>query len=273
MKKGLYLGLILIIAFLYACQPAETSQEAETAEIANNQHLLMATAWYQQSAEMAACYYQAFNQAEFALKNKLENDDSDKPNAIVLDIDETLLDNSPFQVKMIETGKTYSSDFWKTWTDLGEAEALPGAIEFLEKAKSMGVEIFYISNRKTNELDSSIENMTALGFPEVRKERFLFKEETSDKDARRAIVQADYDILLYVGDNLNDYSNFLGERQDNFGKHALAENKEILGRDFIILPNPMYGNWEQALKAKYGGETHAEFLENLKENLVSFDAE
>jgi len=139
--------------------------------------------------------------------------------------------------------------------------------------KSKGVEIFYISNRKSNELDSSIENMTELGFPELRREHFLFKEETSDKDARRAIVKADYDILLYVGDNLNDYSNFLGDRQNDFGKNTLAENKEILGRDFIILPNPMYGNWEQALKAKYGGETHVEFLDKLKESLVSFDAE
>ncbi|MDA3910753.1 MAG: 5'-nucleotidase, lipoprotein e(P4) family [Bacteroidales bacterium] len=273
MKKGLSFGIILIIAFLHACQPAETTQPDEAAEIANNQHLLMATAWYQQSAEMAACYYQAFYQAETALKNNLENDESDKPNAIVLDIDETLLDNSPFQAKMIETGKPYSSDFWKTWTDLGEADALPGAIEFLEKTKSMDVEIFYISNRKTNELDSSIENMETLGFPEIRREHFLFKEETSNKDARRAIVQADYDVLLYVGDNLNDYSNFLGDRQEDFGKSSLAENKEILGRDFIILPNPMYGNWEQALKAKYGGETQAEFLEKLKENLVSFDTE
>jgi 5'-nucleotidase (lipoprotein e(P4) family) len=271
MKKQLYLGLILTIAFLHACQPADTNQNTESASNTDNQHLLMATAWYQQSAEMAACYYQAFYQAELALENKLENDESDKPNAIVLDIDETLLDNSPFQVKMIESGKPYSSDFWKTWTDLAAADALPGAIEFLEKAKAMEVEIFYISNRKTNELNSSIENMKALGFPETRKERFLFKEETSNKDARRAIVQADYDILLYVGDNLNDYSNFLGERQDNFGKNTLAEHKEILGRDFIILPNPMYGNWDQALKAKYGGETHAEFLENLKDNLVSFD--
>ncbi len=272
MKQAIvFLSLISMILF-QACQTSEQEQttNAETETVKNNDQLLYATAWYQQSAEMAACYYQAFYQAELALSENLKNDASEKPNAIVLDIDETLLDNSPFQVKMILTGKSYSSDFWKTWTDKAEANALPGAIEFLEKAQTMDVDIFYISNRKTNELETSIQNMTELGFPELREDHFLLKTETSNKDDRRAIVTADYDVLLYVGDNLNDYSNFLGEREENFGKDKLAEHKDILGRKFIILPNPMYGEWQQVLKAQYGGETEAEFLENLKNNLVSF---
>jgi 5'-nucleotidase (lipoprotein e(P4) family) len=169
-----------------------------------------------------------------------------------------------------KTGESYSKEYWKRWTDMGEAKALPGAIEFLEIAKNLDIEIYYISNRRTNELESTITNMKTLGFPEIRKDHFLFKEETSNKEARRDTIRKDYDVLLYLGDNLNDYSNFLGDRKANFGKDILAKNKDILGRDFIILPNPMYGNWAQALSSSIEEENPNKSLLILLENMTDF---
>ncbi len=269
---ALLLAAIVLASSCKNCEKKDNPSESQTeTTVSDNQHLLMATAWYQKSAERDACYYQAFYMAELALQQNILDDKSQKPNAIVLDIDETLLDNSPFQAEMIFTGKPYDKTFWKEWTDLAKADALPGAIDFLNKAKQMGVEIFYISNRRTNELESTIKNMTALGFPELQENHFLLREDTSNKDARRAIVRENYDILLLVGDNLDDYSSFLGKREDNYGKTTLEANKEVFGRTFIILPNPMYGKWTKPLKKASGKTTNSEFISELPHLLNGFE--
>lgn len=270
MKFHIILLAVCVFLCNVSCDPGYNKDSNDTTQEIDNQHLVMATAWYQKSAEMEACYYQAFKHAEIALENQLSADESEKPNAVVLDIDETLLDNSPFQVKMIETGKPYTPEFWKEWTDLAQAKALPGAIEFLNYAAQSGVTVFYISNRREDELQATMENMEALGFPEIHESRFFLKKESSDKSSRRARVRNDYDILLMVGDNLNDYSNFLGDREENFGKNKLTEYKDILGTEFIILPNPMYGNWVDALREKSDAESYQKFIRNLPDLLDSY---
>jgi 5'-nucleotidase (lipoprotein e(P4) family) len=271
--RNLLAPLFLAIIFV-ACKPGGDDSVNEQNDNDNkqtgNRHLVMATAWYQQSAEMQACYYQAFKHARLALENQIELDASDKPNAVVLDIDETLLDNSPFQVKMIRTGKPYSPEFWKEWTDKAAADALPGAIDFLNFAVDKGVDIFYISNRRTNELEATMENMKELGFPGVEKEHILLKSETSDKTERRNTVKKTHDIILLIGDNLNDYSDFMGEREDRYGKNTLKKNKDILGSEFIILPNPMYGDWVDALRNASDAESYDDFIENIPELLEAY---
>ncbi len=262
--------LIAFAAIIFSGCQDNTPQPGES-KAAKNEHLVMATAWYQKSAEMDACYHQAFNLAEMALKNQISTDSSDKPNAIILDIDETLLDNSPFQVKMIRTGKQYSHDFWKQWTDRAEAKALPGAIEFLKYASGAGIEIYYISNRRENELESTISNMENLDFPETRPDHYLLKSTTSDKKARRKQITQDYDVLLYVGDNLGDFSNYFDNRENNLGKDKLAQVKDKFGTQFIILPNPMYGNWVDALKKKSGIDDYTKFIDHLPSRLDAWE--
>ncbi len=264
MKKISFIVLLIII--ILSCQDKQTNNDD-----AKNNHLIMATAWYQKSAEMDACYYQAFNLAEMALKNKINTDSSTKPNAIILDVDETLLDNSPFQVKMIETGKQYSHDFWKQWTDRAEAKAIPGAIEFLKYASDAGIEIFYISNRMENELESTISNMEKLDFPETSHEHFLLKSTTSDKKERRKQITQTYDVLLLVGDNLGDFSNRFDNREKDFGKNNVAQEKDKFGTDFIVLPNPMYGTWVNALQKQSDCEDDADFIKNLPKQLDTWE--
>ncbi|MEA3447049.1 MAG: 5'-nucleotidase, lipoprotein e(P4) family [Bacteroidota bacterium] len=269
MKKMIIIAWLSI--FVLGCQqetPDTTSKEDKNA---GNEHLLMATAWYQKSAEQAACYYQAFNLATMALEKQLHTDSSEKPNAIVLDIDETLLDNSPFQVKMIQTGKHYSHEFWKQWTDRAEAAALPGGIEFLTFAHNNSIDIFYISNRMENELQSTITNMENLGFPETRSDHFLLKSTTSDKKERRKQITQNYDVLLYVGDNLGDFSNQWDNRGKDLGKNKMADMKDILGTEFIILPNPMYGGWVDALQEQSGIDDYQEFIDHLPSQLDTWE--
>lgn len=251
--------LLVFATFIFACNSSSENQNDETAdstksEIANlskSEHLVMATVWFQQSAEMKAIYYQTFNIAKKLLDEKIANPQSDLPQAVVVDVDETMLDNSPFEAKLIEDGETYTAENWKAWTDQARAKAVPGAVDFAKYAEEKGVEVFYISNRKVDEVQTSIVNLTNEGFPFVDEKHILFKSETSDKTARRAIVAENYDIVLLIGDNLGDFDQLFNERETDKGFSHVEKHKDMFGDKFLILPNPMYGEWE---KAVYNGD-------------------
>ena len=110
--------------------------------------------------------------------------DREKP-AIVLDLDETVLDNSPHQAMSVKTGKGYPYK-WDDWINKAEAEALPGAIDFLKYTESKGVDIYYISNRKTNQLDATIKNLERVGAPQATKEHILLQD-PKEKEKKNAV--------------------------------------------------------------------------------------
>ncbi len=108
-----------------------------------------------------------------------------KKPAIVLDLDETVLDNSPHQAMSVKTGKGYPYK-WDDWINKAEAEALPGAIDFLKYTESKGVDIYYISNRKTNQLDATIKNLERVGAPQATKEHILLQD-PKEKEKKNAV--------------------------------------------------------------------------------------
>lgn len=238
----------------------------ETAPAAEDQdHLILATLWYQKSAEMRALYYQCFRSAEIALAENLASAGRSKPAAVVLDIDETLLDNSPFQGWQVLEKKEYSDEDWFRWVELKQAEPLPGAVEFTRYADSLGVEVFYVSNRTVPEMGPTIENMAALGFASADSTHMLLKETTSSKVERRALIENNYEIILLVGDNLADHSGLYENRGDDYGFGAVDVDREKFGTRYIVLPNPMYGNWLSELLKKTEGRTEKEKLLKLLE--------
>ena len=118
----------------------------------DQEHLVTATLWFQNSAEAKSLFYQGFNIAKERVL-EFKDEPSEKPKAVVVDLDETMIDNSLFQGKMIETGKAFSSDFWSEWCALEMAGALPGAVDFTHFCDSVGVEVIYLSNRTVDELE------------------------------------------------------------------------------------------------------------------------
>lgn len=230
--------------------------------------LTMSTLWFQQSAEMRQSYYQSYRYAELLLDKKIENKKSEKPGAVVLDIDETVLDNSPYQALLIDSSWTYTGETWKRWTDQARAQRLPGALEFVNYAKENGVEVFYISNRKTDELQSTIKNLKEMGFPNASEDYVALKETTSDKTERRNAVLKDYDILVYVGDNLTDYSEIFANRNKGMGKDLVDKYKNELLENFVMLPNPMYGEWEGAIYNNDYSVADSTKLKMRKEKLI-----
>lgn len=212
-------------------------------------HLLLATAWFQQSAEMRACYYQSYMLAKMALKENLQNYKGAKPAAVVLDIDETVLDNSPFEAKLMADRQNYSDSAWMAWSAREEALALPGAAEFIAYARELGVDVFFISNRVLDERERTLKNLATAGMAVDSAHLLLYdlSKGTSCKDERRDLVSETHEIILFIGDNLGDYTSLFDRRDSSLALHLADSLYEDFGRKFIILPNPMYGEWENAI--------------------------
>lgn len=211
-------------------------------------YLLNATLWFQTSPEMHAIYSQSFNQARQLLDMNITSATSAKKKAVITDIDESVLDNSPFEAKLIKSGITYNPQTWKQWTDLAIAHGLPGAAAFTRYAGSRNVEVFYVSNRKTDEFESTLKNLKNESFAFADPDHLILRKDEASKQKRFASISANYNVLLYVGDNINDFPE---ESTVQVFQNMKNSDKEFQEKDFnmhcIILPNPMYGSWENAV--------------------------
>ena len=238
MKNFLFIAIAL--AMLAGCTP----QTNETNYNLEQEQLTLATIWYQKSPEVKALYHQGFNIAKERVLEYAKQK-GDNPKAVVVDLDETMIDNSPFQGKMIETGKPFTPEMWGEWVALEQAEALPGAVEFTQFCQSIGVDVIYLSNRSISEQDATMRNMQKLGFAFVKPENFFLKDTTSGKEPRRQVVSQKFDIILLLGDNLNDFAEVFENRTNTWGQTVVDDYREEFGRRFIVFPNPMYGEWEK----------------------------
>jgi 5'-nucleotidase (lipoprotein e(P4) family) len=241
-----------------AVAPSSTRVQAERQTHEN----LNAVLWMQTAAEYRASAVQAYRLAQLQLDVALRDpewtaateqtgDVSSLPAAVILDLDETVLDNSAFQARAVQDGSTYSEDAWNRWAEERKAGAIPGAIEFLTEATSRGVTPFYVTNRDHKVEDATRDVLAKLGVP-VTSERdaVLMRHENgwdaSDKSSRRQSVAASYRVLLLIGDNLEDFVS--GTRASVTDRDALMEKYDTFwGRKWIVLPNPTYGSWEGAL--------------------------
>lgn len=241
MKKILI--LMAVAAMATSCAKAPSTKVASTCDTSQN-HLLMSVVWYQVSGEMEALYIQGFNIAQMRLGEVVKKEKGKL--AVVVDIDETMLNNSHIEAEAILKNKPFSKEFWAEWSAKSAAEATPGSVDFATFAKSKGVEIFYISNRDSSELGSTIANLAKVGFPYADSSHCLFKTTTSNKEARRLVVAKTHNIVMLIGDNLGDFAEVFEHRKVNFGKNAVDSLRTLFGKKFIVLPNPMYGDWEKA---------------------------
>lgn len=225
---------------------------------------LNAVLWTQTSVEYRASALQAYATARAQLDRALVDpswsaaveqqgrDTAGLPSAIILDADETVLDNSPFQARLIVDGGTYNEEIWAKWTAERAAGAVPGAVAFTQYARQQGVTVFYVTNRDAPLEADTRANMAALGFPldEARDTVLTRKERpewASDKTSRRELVAREFRILLLVGDDLGDFLPNRGTVAERDAR--VAPYEAWWGTKWIVLPNPMYGSWESALRA------------------------
>jgi acid phosphatase len=228
---------------------------------------LNAVAWSQTAVEHDLIYLETYRDAQAqllgALKDKqwdaLPKDDRLAPYkglkpAVILDIDETALDNSPYQARLIRSGGEYNEADWATWCNEGRARALPGAVEFTQFAAKHGIAVIYISNRSQDLDKVTIDNLRKVGFPVSGPDAFLglgtilrgCDQVGTEKNCRRQLVSQHYRVLMQFGDQLGDFVSVLTNTGAGRAQ-AIAPYTSWIGTRWFVLPNPTYGSWEPSL--------------------------
>jgi acid phosphatase len=175
------------------------------------------------------------------------------PPAVVFDVDETVLDNSPYQARLVATGTEYNEAEWDAWVREQKAAAIPGVVEFAKAAQARGVALFFISNRAVHLKDATIANLRSAGLP-VKDDAFLglgtvvpgCEQDGSDKNCRRQLIGRKYRVLMQFGDQLGDFVQVSPNTPEQ--REALLDSHRAwIGERWWMLANPSYGSWEPAL--------------------------
>ena len=258
MKARLWQSLFLLNALITTEMILAEDTKKDVRDL--KEQNIMSVLYQQTAAERLAGSLQTFRSAKQALDNALANpswsalpgqDIQGKKPAIIVDVDETVLDNTAYEARMILDGTKYPEG-WVSWGKEAVATEVPGAKDFLNYAASKDVTIFYITNRVVELKEATQNNLIKLGIPwDQTKETILMRGENnwgSDKGSRRALVAQEYRVLLMAGDNLGD---FVDAKDNNLSpqqrKAIVEEYADYWGEKWFMLQNIAYGDWEGAL--------------------------
>jgi acid phosphatase len=247
---GLFLGMALAWAAPAAAQDPPAND------------LLNAALWMQRSVEYRASALTAFALARLRLDQALADPAwtaapreqtgayQSLPPAVIVDIDETILDNSGYQAWMALKDTTFDPKTWNAYVNTVTSLAIAGAVEFTRYAAGRGVAVFYVSNRTAEEEPATRKNLEKLGFPlDDKIDTVLTAREQQDwgsaKGTRRAHVAKSYRVLLNLGDNFGDFvDEYRGTEAERL--KVFEEHRDRWGREWIMLANPAYGSFETA---------------------------
>lgn len=173
--------------------------------------------------------------------------------AVIVDVDETVLDNAPYQALLVRTGDEYAEASWAEWCRQEAAQPLPGAAEFARFAAEHGVTLFYVSNRSVDLGPATIANLRKAGFPVPGAHVFLglgtavegCKAVGTDKGCRRRLVGRDHRVLMQFGDQVGDFVDVAANTPPGRSE-SMAPYAAWIGERWWVLPNPTYGSWEPA---------------------------
>ena len=228
---------------------------------------LNAVLWMQDSAEYgAACetlYRAAADQLDAALADKARdalvpeergNAAAGLPPAVIMDVDETVLDNSPYQARLIANGKEYDDVSWDAWVAEKKAQPLPGVVAFAQAAAARGITVLYLSNRDEHLQAATIANLKSVGLPVKDDSVFLglgtfvpdCEQNGSEKNCRRRLAGQKYRVLMQFGDQLGDFVQVVSNTPKDRGRLA-GKYRDWFGQRWWMLPNPSYGSWEPAV--------------------------
>jgi len=237
--------IAVFTTFIFISGAAQAQQSSPEAVMAVNGKL-WSSLWQQKAAEYRALCFQAYNIAHLRVEQALLKT-TDKPLAIVTDIDETLLDNSPNSVRQALLGKDYEKAAWLNWTSKAASDTVAGAPSFLKYAATKGITIYYITNRDESERAATLRNLQKYGFPNADNEHLLLRTNSSSKEVRRQEVAKTHQVMLLLGDNLADFSSLFDGLTVDQRLQTTQQQAALFGQLFIVLPNANYGDWETSL--------------------------
>lgn len=245
MRRTVPRGWIAIFFLSSGCAtgaggPSQGPTTAGAAEAAPN---ASAVHWVRDAAERVALLVQTYRWAGEHLAASAAGRASGSW-GVILDADETVLDNSTYQKERLPFGGVYTSATWNAWVVREEATAVPGARDFIALARRLGGRVAIVTNRDDAVCPETRSNLERLG---VVVDVVLCREATSDKNPRFERVRTGnaapglppVDVLMWVGDNIQDFPS-LSQDVRSGGTEAYAG----FGSRFVVLPNPMYGSWQ-----------------------------
>jgi 5'-nucleotidase (lipoprotein e(P4) family) len=200
--------------------------------------------WFRNSAEYRALTTQVYREAMVRLPELTRGFARDSW-AVILDADETILDNSEYQRRRASLDSAFSDPTWVAWVRERAATPVPGALAFVQLVHTMGGKVAVVTNRADSLCAATRENLTKLG---AAADIVLCQPPgQSDKNPRFQRIQSGgaapgtppLTVVAWVGDNIQDFPGLTQAVRDDPTK--LAD----FGRRFFVLPNPMYGSWER----------------------------
>jgi 5'-nucleotidase (lipoprotein e(P4) family) len=262
--------LILFIATGISCATTQKTAHNNSAGNLVVDGKLWSSLFQQKAAEYNALCYQAYNIAKSKVDEALKKNHS-KPLAVITDIDETMLDNSPYAVHRALANQDYSSESWREWTAQANAQPLRGSVDFFNYAASKGVTVFYITNRNEIERNGTLSNIKKFKYPFADNDHLILKQgKNNSKESRRQDVAKNYEIILFLGDNLSDFSMLWDEKSQHERNKNVDDNAAFFGNKFIVFPNTNYGGWEDAIYGNQYNLTPAQKDSAIKANLKGY---
>ncbi len=254
------IGKKTLAGLVLAAAMTATSAQGQTAPPPSD--MLLATLWMQRSVEYKANALSVYALAKIRLDEALADKNwtaapieqkgayQALPPAVILDIDETVLDNSLYEVWLMKNDQSFSTQSWNAFVATQTSLPIPGAVEFAKYADSKGVKVFYITNRGVEVEADTRQNMDRYGFPMGGNvDTFLMQGEKPDwasaKGTRRTVITTGYRVLLNIGDNFGDFDDSYRSSENDRLK-AFEANRERWGREWLMLANPSYGSFESA---------------------------
>jgi 5'-nucleotidase (lipoprotein e(P4) family) len=232
---------------------ASAGGEAQECDADLRNALLWAVAWKQSAAEYRALCYQAYNvarmQLDIALRTALETK-HDKPLAVITDVDDTILHAGSYWGHLVANNRDFFDDaIWDSWIPQNLVTPVPGSLEFLLYCEASGVEAFYVTSRDQGErsFELALGNLQHLRFPFADPEHLTVIRESSDKSPARTRLAASHEIVMLIGDNLNDYKRDYYLTDVDQRMALMERDRDDFGRKFIVLPNPTDGHWVRAI--------------------------
>ena len=274
--RSRHLTLLACAFALAACKPTSFTApaageipppKAAAVNPARPNDNLNAVLWMQDSAEYGAVCETIYRAATAQLDAALADNTRDAlvpeergnaatglPPAVVMDVDETVLDNSPYQARLIANGKEYDDVSWAAWVAEKKAQPLPGVVAFAQAAAARGITVLYLSNRDEHLQAATIANLRAVGLPVKDDSVFLglgtvvkdCEQNGSEKNCRRRLAGQEYRVLMQFGDQLGDFVQVLANTPRDRGQLA-GKYRDWFGQRWWMLPNPSYGSWEPAV--------------------------
>ena len=232
----------------------------------------MAVAWKQTAAEYEALYLQGFAIARLRVEQALaaragQAVRAQKPLAVISDLDDTLLDTRGYWRELLAAGGELFDDArWDAWVARNAASASPGAAEFLAFCRDRGVDVFVITSRDQGEptADIALANISAAGLPGISADRLTVLRETSDKETRQREIAATHDVVVLLGDNLNDFRRRYYVTSVDERRRLMLEDRAEFGGRFIVFPNPTDGHWIRAIFGDSEPPSTPETLDRLR---------